>query len=54
MDKIYDKLVYINEAGVAQPRAAKSWTLAEDGMSMTFELDEKCKWHDGTPVTAED
>ena len=54
VDKIYDKLVYIDEEGKVSPRAAKSWTLADDGMSLTIALDENAKWHDGEPVTADD
>lgn len=36
------------------PNIAKSWTVAPDGMSFTFEIDEKAKWWDGTPITSED
>lgn len=51
-DKIYDKLVYINENFEIEPRAAKSWEI--DGNKITFHLDENCTWHDGEPVTAKD
>ena len=33
---------------------AKSWELAKDGLTYTFRLHEKARWHDGKPVTAED
>jgi len=33
---------------------ATSWELSEDGGVYTFHLNPKARWHDGTPVTAED
>ena len=51
-DKIFDKLVYINEDFEIEPRAAKSWEI--EGNKITFHLDEGCTWHDGEPVTAKD
>jgi len=33
---------------------ATSWELSEDGKVYTFHLNPKAKWHDGTPLTAED
>lgn len=54
VDAIFDKLTYIASDGSIEPRAAKSWELAEDGMSATFLLNENCKWHDKESVTAGD
>ena len=39
---------------VIKPDLAESWTLAEDGMSMTFKLRDDAKFWDGRPVTAAD
>ncbi len=39
---------------VLKPELAESWTLAPDGMSVTFKLRRTAKFHDGTPVTAKD
>lgn len=36
------------------PRLAKSWTTSKDNKTFTFVLDERAKWSDGKPVTAED
>ena len=36
-----------------QPQLAKSWT-RRDSVTLAFELDERARWHDGTPVTARD
>ena len=36
------------------PGLAKAWTISEDKKVFTFEIDERAKWSDGTPVTAHD
>ena len=36
------------------PGLAKSWEIAEDGMTYTFHLQEGVTWHDGEPFTAKD
>lgn len=41
----YDNLV---------PQAAESWTVSEDGTTITFKLRQGAVFHDGSPVTAED
>ncbi|WTW94696.1 ABC transporter substrate-binding protein [Streptomycetaceae bacterium NBC_01309] len=37
-----------------QPQLAKSWQVAADGTSVTFQLREGVKFHSGRPFTAED
>src|SRR5947209_1385836 len=37
-----------------KPELAESWTLAPDGLSVTFKLRRDARFHDGTPVTAKD
>ncbi|MGD1927977.1 MAG: ABC transporter substrate-binding protein [Leptolyngbyaceae cyanobacterium] len=39
---------------VLEPELAESWEMAEDGMSVTFQLRADATFHDGTPVTAND
>jgi len=39
---------------VLRPELAERWTVAPDGMSVTFKLRHDAKFHDGTPVTARD
>ena len=51
---LYDKLVYVDASGNVSPRAADSWTLSDDGLTVTFALNQNSKFHDGTPVTAAD
>ncbi|HEY2900597.1 MAG TPA: ABC transporter substrate-binding protein [Polyangia bacterium] len=36
------------------PELATSWQVAPDGLSVTFHLRKDAKFHDGTPVTADD
>lgn len=51
---IYDTLVRADETGSKLiPGIAESWTVSDDGLTMTFELRD-AKFADGTPVTAED
>ncbi len=39
---------------VLKPELAESWTMATDGMSVTFNLRKDATFWDGTPVTADD
>jgi len=36
------------------PGLARRWAVSDDGREFTFVLDERAKWSDGRPVTAED
>lgn len=36
------------------PGLADYWTIAEDGRTYTFYLNQNARWHDGTPLTAAD
>lgn len=40
--------------GVILPDLATEYSLSPDGRTWTFELREDARWHDGTPVTADD
>ncbi len=51
---VFDGLVAIDEELVPVPRLAESWEFSEDGLSLTFYLQEDAIFHDGVPVTAED
>ncbi|MCS6766057.1 MAG: ABC transporter substrate-binding protein [Candidatus Protistobacter heckmanni] len=37
-----------------EPELAESWTVAKDGLSVTFKLRKGAKFHDGSPITAKD
>ncbi len=62
---IYDRLVRFGTTTLAdgtvaydstkiEPQIAKSWEFSEDRKSITFKIDERAKFWDGTPVTAHD
>ena len=36
------------------PGLARRWAISDDGREFTFVLDERAKWSDGVPVTADD
>ena len=50
---IYDTLLGIDATYKPQPQMA-DWKISDDGLTYTFTLRDGLKWHDGTPVTAED
>jgi len=37
-----------------QPVLARSWTIAPDGLTYTFDLQDGVRWHDGQPFSADD
>ena len=50
----HEGLVKKREDGRIYPALAKSWQFAKDGLSITFTLNEKARFHNDEPVTAED
>ena len=62
---IYDRLVrfgvkMLKDGSMAydstkiEPEVAESWTIAKDGKLLTFKINPKAKFWDGTQVTAQD
>ena len=61
---VYDRLVaferkpngkgFIFDPDHLRPELAKSFAISPDGLTITFKLKPDAKWHDGSPVTAED
>lgn len=43
----------VNKEDKIEPAGAKSWEVSPDGLVWTFHLNEKSKWSDGVPVTAQ-
>ena len=41
----FEGLVYPDETGTAQPGAASSWEVSENGLEYTFHLRQGAKWH---------
>jgi peptide/nickel transport system substrate-binding protein len=52
--KIYQGLCKYSSKLEPMPELAKSWTLADDKKTYTFKLQDNVKFHDGTPMTADD
>jgi peptide/nickel transport system substrate-binding protein len=52
--KVYDGLVEYDFDMNPLPCLAKSWTIAPDGKSVTFKLEEGVRFHDGKPFTSAD
>src|SRR3981189_2626185 len=50
---VYDTLLATDSNFKIQPQMA-DWKISEDKLTYTFTLRDGLKWHDGTPVTAED
>ncbi|WP_313623502.1 ABC transporter substrate-binding protein [Achromobacter sp.] len=51
---IYDTLLATDANNKVQPQMADKWEISPDGKTYTFTLRDGLKWHDGTPVKAED
>jgi peptide/nickel transport system substrate-binding protein len=50
---VYDTLLAMDSNYKIQPQMA-DWKVSDDKLTYTFTLRDGLKWHDGTPVTAED
>src|SRR5215510_13215975 len=51
---VYDVLFALDEKLQVQPQMVDTWEASQDGMHYTFHLRQGLKFHDGSPVTAED
>jgi peptide/nickel transport system substrate-binding protein len=51
---VFDMLFAMNEKGEIKPQMVESYDSSPDKLTWTFSLRDGLKWHDGTPVTAED
>ena len=54
LDLVYNTLLRPDQSGKYAGDLAKEWSVSEDGLTWTFKLHDNVKWHDGTPLTAED
>jgi len=52
--KIFDGLLGYTNDLKPQPRLARQWQLSDDQRSLTLNLRENVKWHDGRPFTSGD
>ena len=51
---LFEGLTRVNAMGEVKPALASSWTIAEDGKTYTFKLQQGVTFHDGAAFTAED
>lgn len=51
---VYETLVSRDSQGNYKPQMLESWQVSADSMTYTFKLRPGLKWHDGTPVRAQD
>lgn len=55
VDALFDSLVRLgDDLATVEPEAAESWTVSEDGRTWVFTLRPGGRFHDDTPVVAED
>ena len=54
MYMVHDAVVKPLPSGLNTPSLAESWTESKDHLTYTFNLRKNAKFHDGSPVTAED
>ena len=52
--KIFDGLLEYDFSLAPKPSVAESWTVSEDGKTITFNLRQDVKFHDGQPLTSAD
>lgn len=51
---IFSGLMRLNADGIIETDLAQNWKVSDDGKTYTFVLKPNLKWHDGSPVTAQD
>ncbi|MCA9861371.1 MAG: ABC transporter substrate-binding protein [Thermomicrobiales bacterium] len=51
--QLYESLTAFDADGNIVPNLAKSWEISDDGLEVTFVLQEGVTFHDGTPLNAE-
>ncbi len=51
---IYDGLLKFSPSLEIQEALAESWSTSSDGKTLIFKLRHNIKFHDGTPITADD
>lgn len=51
---VYNRMVNLDSSFQPIPELAKSWSVSEDGLTWTFDLEQGVTFHDGRPMTSKD
>ena len=51
---VFEALTSVTEQGEVVPELAKGWTVSDDGLTYTFDLEQGVTFHDGTGFDADD
>ena len=51
---MYERLLECDEHGEPTPRLAESYSVSDDGLSVTYKIRKDANWSDGTPITSKD
>ncbi|MGE0312118.1 MAG: ABC transporter substrate-binding protein [Lautropia sp.] len=51
---VFEGLTRFSADGTIKPALAKSWEVSGDGLTYTFKLQQGVKFHDGSPMSADD
>ncbi|WP_052238567.1 ABC transporter substrate-binding protein [Mycolicibacterium setense] len=54
LENVFDTLVEPDENLQMRPALARSWEVSDDQLTWTFHLRDGVRWHDGSPLTADD
>ena len=54
VQNIYNRLVKLDSSKSVIPDLATDWEVSEDALTITFNLRQDAKWHDGEAVTSKD
>lgn len=54
LENVFDTLVEPDENLQMRPALAQSWEVSDDQLTWTFRLRPGVRWHDGSPLTADD
>ncbi len=54
LENVFDTLVEPDENLEMRPALARSWEVSPDQLTWTFHLRDGVRWHDGSPLTADD
>lgn len=51
---VYNRMVNLDSSFQPIPELAKSWSVSDDGLTWTFNLEQGVTFHDGRPMTSKD